>query len=92
MRKRVEEIFGWTKETAGFRKTRHRGLARVSWMFTLTATAYNPGPAAQSSWGGSLAMLDFWPDRATTRNHDAPSSFSSALVQAIQTPTFSAPC
>jgi hypothetical protein len=41
MRKRVEEIFGWTKGTAGFRKTRHRGLARVGWMFTLTATAYN---------------------------------------------------
>jgi transposase len=41
VRKRVEEIFGWTKATAGFRKTRHRGLARVGWMFTLTATAYN---------------------------------------------------
>jgi transposase len=41
MRKRIEEIFGWTKATAGLRKTRHRGLARVGWMFTLTATAYN---------------------------------------------------
>jgi hypothetical protein len=39
---RVEEIFGWTKGTAGFRETRPRGLAqRVSWMLTLTATAYN---------------------------------------------------
>jgi hypothetical protein len=26
---------------AGFRKTRHRGLARVDWVFTLTITAYN---------------------------------------------------
>jgi len=26
---------------AGFRKTHHRGLARVGWTFTLTATAYN---------------------------------------------------
>ena len=34
-------MFGWTKATAGFRKTRHRGLARVGWMFTLTLTAYN---------------------------------------------------
>ncbi len=34
-------VFGWTKAAAGFRKTRHRGLARVGWMFTLTATAYN---------------------------------------------------
>ena len=41
MRKRIEEIFGWTKATARLRKTRHRGLARVGWMFTLTATAYN---------------------------------------------------
>jgi transposase len=41
VRKRIEEVFGWTKATAGFRKTRHRGLARVGWMFTLTATAYN---------------------------------------------------
>ena len=41
MRKRIEEVFGWTKGAAGFRKTHHRGLARVGWMFTLTATAYN---------------------------------------------------
>jgi len=40
VRKRIEEVFGWTK-AAGFRKTRHRELARVSWMFTLTSTAYN---------------------------------------------------
>lgn len=41
MRKRIEEAFGWSKATAGFRKTRHRGLARVGWMFTLTAAADN---------------------------------------------------
>jgi transposase len=41
VRKRIEEVFGWTKAAAGFRKTHHRGLARVGWMFTLTATAYN---------------------------------------------------
>ena len=41
VRKRIEEVFGWTKSAAGFRKTRHRGLACVKWMFTLTATAYN---------------------------------------------------
>jgi transposase len=41
IRKRIEEVFGWTKAAAGFRKTHHRGLARVGWMFTLTATAYN---------------------------------------------------
>jgi transposase len=41
LRKRIEEIFGWVKTTAGLRKTRHRGLARVGWMFTLATTAYN---------------------------------------------------
>ena len=34
LRKRIEEVFGWTKTAAGFRKTRRRGLARVGWMFT----------------------------------------------------------
>jgi hypothetical protein len=38
--KRIEEVFSWTKGVAGFRKTHHRGLARVGWMFTLTATAF----------------------------------------------------
>ena len=40
-RKRIEEVFGWMKTVAGLRKTRHRGTARVGWMFTLTAAAYN---------------------------------------------------
>ena len=40
-RKRVEEIFGWLKTVGGFRKLRHRGLARVEWMFTFGVAAYN---------------------------------------------------
>lgn len=40
-RKRVEEIFGWLKTVAGLRKTRHRGLLRVDWIFTLALAAYN---------------------------------------------------
>jgi transposase len=40
-RKRVEEVFGWMKTVGGLRKTRHRGLPRVTWSFLLTATAYN---------------------------------------------------
>jgi transposase len=40
-RKRVEEIFGWIKTVGLMHKTRHRGLARVGWMFTFTAAAYN---------------------------------------------------
>ena len=40
-RKRVEEIFGWVKTVGGLRKTRHRGVALVDWMFTLALAAYN---------------------------------------------------
>jgi transposase len=40
-RKRVEEVFGWIKTVGLMRKTRHRGRARVGWMFTFTAAAYN---------------------------------------------------
>jgi transposase len=41
VRKRIEESFGWIKTIGGLRKTRHRGTARVGWMFTLTAAACN---------------------------------------------------
>ena len=40
-RKRVEEIFGWLKTVGGLRKTRHRGIARVGWMFTFALAVYN---------------------------------------------------
>ena len=40
-RKRVEEIFGWAKTVALFRKTRHRGVQRVGWMFTFALAVYN---------------------------------------------------
>lgn len=39
--KRIEEPFGWIKTAAGLRKTRHRGLARVGWVVSLTAAACN---------------------------------------------------
>ena len=41
MRKRIEEVFGWMKTVGGQRKTRYRGSAKVGWMFTLSAAAYN---------------------------------------------------
>jgi len=40
-RKCIEEAFGWLKTVALLRKTRHRGIARVGWMFTFAAAAYN---------------------------------------------------
>jgi transposase len=41
IRKRIEEGIGWIKTVGGLRKTRHRGTARVGWLFTLTAAACN---------------------------------------------------
>lgn len=40
-RKRVEEIFGWLKTVGMLRKTRHKGIRRVGWVFTFAASAYN---------------------------------------------------
>jgi transposase len=41
IRKRIEEVFGWVKASAGLRQTKHRGRERVAWCFDLAATAYN---------------------------------------------------
>lgn len=57
LRKRIEEIFGWCKETGGLRRTRKRGVARVGLSTLLILTTYNlvrmgkllgspPGPGA----------------------------------------------
>jgi hypothetical protein len=40
IRKRIEEVFGWAKTVGNMRKTRHRGTARVGWMFTFVTAAY----------------------------------------------------
>jgi transposase len=41
IRKRIEEVFGWLKTVAGWRKTRFRGLDRTEWGLTLALAAYN---------------------------------------------------
>jgi len=41
IRKRIEEAFGWIKTVGNLRKTRHRGVAKVDWYFTLALSAYN---------------------------------------------------
>ncbi|HSM92022.1 MAG TPA: IS5 family transposase [Anaeromyxobacteraceae bacterium] len=41
IRKRVEEIFGWTKTVASFRKTRFKGQERTQLAAHLVAAAYN---------------------------------------------------
>jgi len=41
IRRGVERIFGWCKSVGGLRKTRYRGLDRVTLHAQLVATAYN---------------------------------------------------
>ena len=40
-RKRIEEVFGWIKATAGFAGVKVRGKPRVNATFTLAVAAYN---------------------------------------------------
>lgn len=40
VRKRIEEVFGWIKGSAGQRKAKVRGLAKVRFAFTFAAAAY----------------------------------------------------
>lgn len=41
VRKRIEEIFGWLKSVAGWRKSRFRGLERTNHALTFAYAAYN---------------------------------------------------
>jgi len=41
VRKRVEEIFGWTKTVANFRRTRYKGKSRTEMASRLVGAAYN---------------------------------------------------
>jgi len=41
VRKRIEEVFGWVKASAGQRKTKFRGLPKVRFAFTFAVAAYN---------------------------------------------------
>jgi hypothetical protein len=41
VRTRVEEMLGWVKTVGSMRKTRHRGVDRVGWVFQFTVAAYN---------------------------------------------------
>ncbi len=40
-RKRIEEVFGWIKASAGLAKVKLRGRARVNAVFTMALAAYN---------------------------------------------------
>ncbi len=40
-RKRIEEVFGWTKSSAGLTKLKLRGLPKTTDIFNFFAAAYN---------------------------------------------------
>jgi IS5 family transposase len=46
IRKRVEEIFGWTKTIGLFRKTRFKGVQWTDFASRLVGAAYNLGRMA----------------------------------------------
>ena len=41
MRKRVEEISSWIKAVGNFRRTRYRGVERITFAAYLAGAAYN---------------------------------------------------
>jgi transposase len=41
LRKRIEEIFGWFKETAKLGKVKQRGIPKLSFLFQLALSAFN---------------------------------------------------
>lgn len=50
-RKRIEEVFGWLKTVGMLRKTRHRGVFKVGWVFTRLQSGADEEPG-----GGSLRI------------------------------------
>jgi IS5 family transposase len=77
VRKRIEEVFGWTKAVAGFRKTRHRGLARRRPDVHAYCHCLQSHPAAQAGGGPGVAMPGIWPDTAKTGEIDAKTCMAS---------------
>lgn len=51
IRKRIEEAFGRMKTSGGLRKTRHRGQARVGWIFHPDRRRLQSGQAAKAAGG-----------------------------------------
>ena len=75
-RKRIEEAFGWLKTVALLRKTRHRGVARVGWMFTFAAAALQSRANAQSAGTRNLNGIE-------TPASDVPTHYPQSLKPQI---------
>ena len=55
-RKRIEEVFGWIKTVGTLRKTRHRGLETVAWVFTF-GYRLQPRADAESDVSGTSIRI-----------------------------------
>jgi Transposase DDE domain len=58
-RKRIEEVFGWIKGSAGLAKIKLRGRARVDAAFTLALAAYTSS-AYPSCWRPRMSIRGKW--------------------------------
>src|SRR5712691_4478749 len=67
-RKRIEEVFGWLKTVAMLRKTRHRGVFKVGWVFTVRAR----DSSLRTLRPGAPALLSNHEANGTERGPQAP--------------------
>jgi hypothetical protein len=84
--KRVEEIFCWLKTVAQLRQTRHRGIARVGWMFVFGLAAYNLVRIRNLTWarrdGGAAAARPGANDLAAAEHR--PAIHASSAVHRLK--------
>jgi hypothetical protein len=96
LRKRVEEIFGWTKSVANFRRTRYKGRSRTQMASYFVGAAQPPphlpleGSAQRGTSRGASSV-------SAHRRHDGAAGEQSTRRGAVgrhwRAPTnFSAPC
>jgi hypothetical protein len=77
-RKRIEEIFGWTKATAGLRKTRHRG-----WRASVGSSPSPPPPTTWCVCPSYWAWRHSMPVLCPNAEHAAKTPFESRSKTAI---------
>src|ERR1035438_9423254 len=66
----VEEVFGWMKTVGMLRKTRHRGVFKVGWVFTFAGHCLQPRAHAGSAVGSSIRMSQGRSVPGTLKNRD----------------------
>jgi hypothetical protein len=102
-RKRIEECFGWLKTIALMRKVRHRGLAKVGWVFNFAAAAYNlvcmrkllaspVGAPWRPSWDKRAVWRGYRPFREIFKTGISLIRQNDGYGRSLRKPRFSASC